>query len=390
MHPLRRGLPLIALLTLIGAPPASAQTSNPTTDSPLVPADFQIRVSKLADKEFVFITSDVERDRFFNRARCECKTPIRIRADMTASGTAKRSLITKGTVEIRVGNSDCVTADPTNFRNAKCLSLGTARLTDLAAKGKDADTDVSALFNAPNVTNGASCAVQFPQTVWLMVDTNEDMIPDMAFSDTNAPKLAVYLDGQGPPAPVDVKVSSGNEALSVSWTRNGLVEDQGGFVVFCSRAGLPVFKNSFYSDNEYSNQKTLCPNGIGQAATALDAIAQTTTSGTPIDAQAEFRDLDPRFVCSDLLTTGNSVRIRGLQNQIPYLVGVAAVDTRGNASPIEMAIVQSPIPTRDFYRAYQDAGGEASGCAFGHRGRAGAGALAVLILALGLAARRRR
>jgi hypothetical protein len=112
-----------------------------------------------------------------------------------------------------------------------------------------------------------------------------------------------------------------------------------------------------------------------------------------VGAPEEFRALDSRFLCSELLTSSNEWRIKILQNGIPYVVGVASVDTHGNASPIETALVQSPIATRDFFRGYREAGGEAEGgyCRYGEGGRAGGWAtLALAGLAVTLAARRRR
>jgi MYXO-CTERM domain-containing protein len=39
------------------------------------------------------------------------------------------------------------------------------------------------------------------------------------------------------------------------------------------------------------------------------------------------------------------VRLGTLQNGIPYTVGVAAVDNRGNPSPIQSGFVQAPVAT---------------------------------------------
>jgi hypothetical protein len=70
---------------------------------------------------------------------------------------------------------------------------------------------------------------------------------------------------------------------------------------------------------------------------------------------------------------------------------VAAVDNSGNPSAITSAVLQTPIPTRDFYRGYREAGGQAEGgfCAYG-RGHPGAAGGAVVGVALALAARRKR
>jgi hypothetical protein len=193
-------------------------------------------------------------------------------------------------------------------------------------------------------------------------------------------------------------VQPGGEALELSWDQLTGIPDfsGGGYLVFCARGGeLPVFSPSFYN-----NQYTSCPTG-GAAATVggPDAgleqapIESAEPNGTRVVPPPVFTTLDPAYQCSELLTSQTSVRIRGLQNGIPYVVGVAAVDKVGNASPITDAYLQFPIATADFYRGYRAAGGSADGgyCAVAPRARMG---LPLLVLAAALAlswrARRRR
>ena len=119
--------------------------------------------------------------------------------------------------------------------------------------------------------------------------------------------------------------------------------------------------------------------------------ADPNTTATELVAPPAFEDLNPNYLCSGLLpTTQDSIRIGGLQNGVPYQVGVASVDTHGNASPIQSAFVQRPVPTVDFYQAYRQAGGQSPGgyCSLGGRGvrlgaisfLAGSGFLALLII----------
>jgi hypothetical protein len=388
----RRLLPIVAVATLAG--PALAQTTPPNPTNPngaFAPADLQIRFSKpLGNNEFAFVTSEIEQKRYFNQARCKCNDPIRISVDVLPASSARvRAAVTNGTYKIRVGNVDCVTANSANFMAAKCTDLASGMLADLVAKGTTVDTTVGDLFRAPNVTNGESCAVQFTQYVWLMVDQNPiDGLPDAAFADMAAPNLLTYLDGQAPPPPTDIKVSPGNEALSLTWMRGGLVDDQNGYVVFCSRADQQVFKPSFYTTDQFATAKTACVHNTTTTKSALTAVTQAAAiAPTVITAPDPFQQLDPNFVCSPLITTATEFRIKGLQNEIPYVVGVVAVDAAGNASAIETAVVQAPVTTIGFYDAYKAAGGQASGCSYGGRGASG---VALLVLALALGWRRRR
>jgi hypothetical protein len=207
---------------------------------------------------------------------------------------------------------------------------------------------------------------------------------------TNAPSLPIDYDGEPPALPTNIKVTPGNEALTVNWTRPTVSSDIAGALVFCSRADMPVFPtpNAFYNPKDYFSQQIVCPKKITQPGVSAIASAQTDGTGTPLYQPGAFGALDPAYLCSNLLTTSTEWRIKILQNGIRYVVGVASVDTHGNASPIDTAYVQAPVLTKDFYRGYTEAGGEASGCAYG--ARSGAGGLALALAALALVRARRR
>jgi hypothetical protein len=368
---------LVALITLAFLPRAEAQTT-PTTPTGVAFAkeDFQIRLERKDDKgNFIFPTA-IEAQYFFNKARCECDESVALRVDMTASGVAKQRMLNlDGTVLLYSGGSNCVEASsadrPPNMNG--CTLLATLpTLNELAKTYHQVETTVGKLFASGMPPANKGCAARFTQSVWLWVDSDSGGNPDMGVSGTNAPGLPIDYDGEAPAPPMNVKAVAGNEALNVSWTRATVASDQNGSLVFCSRAGLPVFNPSYFSQNEYQSQKTVCPK---------------KTIAAPANEPDSFERLDPKFLCSDLLTTSSEWRLKGLQNGILYQVGVAAVDLHGNASPIETVLVQAPVPTVDFFDAYRAAGGQASGCSFG--GRTPAGGAALLLLALALIRRRR-
>jgi hypothetical protein len=165
-------------------------------------------------------------------------------------------------------------------------------------------------------------------------------------------------------------------------------------VVFCSRGGdHAVFEpGAFTPDITTAAGLTAAgqcnPTATTPLITGATFASAEDANGEPGIAPAALHDLRPDFACSELITTKTSARISTLQNGIPYLVGVAGVDKAGNASPIELAVLQRPIPTRDFYRGYRMAGGEAEGgfCALRGRGqRAGVRASDLLVIGLPLA-----
>jgi hypothetical protein len=370
MHASHRSLALLAALVLSAAArPAQAQT----TGTGLVKTDFELKLEKKVGDKWV-LPSDLEASLFFNKARCECDTPVAIRVAVTSTALMKQRP-TQGNVKLIAGPAGCVAQDLANRPkdNVGCTKIADlSQLPDLFKGPQEVETTVGKLFAAGLPPSGQGCAATFSQSVWLWVDADRDGSPDMGIAGSDAPTLPIAIDGEAPAAPTDITVTAGNEALTAHWSRNTVMNDSNGFLVFCSRGGLPVFKSSYFSGNEYQSQRTECSDKV-----LAPGAAESTA----------FGGLDPAFLCSDLLTTASEWRIKGLQNGIPYEVGVAAVDTHGNASPIETALVQSPVPTVDFFDAYRAAGGQASGCAYG--GKAPAGEAALLLL-LGLAWRRRR
>lgn len=88
----------------------------------------------------------------------------------------------------------------------------------------------------------------------------------------------------------------------------------------------------------------------------MAAVAAATNAGAP------FSNLDPKYLCSGLIPAAStSHRITGLQNGIPYGIGVAAVDRYGNIGAIASVVYGTPLPTVDFYMEYKNLGGSARG-----------------------------
>lgn len=346
---------------------------------------------------------------FFNRARCDCQTPIRVVASLSATGIAKRAAITQGSLRMYVG-PDCLDTVNTTARDARCELLGSeTALTSFASSGLPVETSVDH-FVTPKT--GAGCDPKLTvQTVWLFVDFEPDMTPDLIGS--AAPTLAVNVDTQPPAAPSVKDVKGGNEALIVEWSASATVMDMAGYTIFCARGeDIPVFKSGTF-ERAYMSKATLCPTGAvgapGEQAlgTASGGAADGGTDAATGDVAPSFpafgklKDLDPAYLCAGLLSaTTTSRRISVLQNGIPYLVGVAAIDKSGNASPLSAVYLQSPVPSRDFYKGYcrerRGTGAAAdcpSGCATGGLGAGQAGTLAsaaILAAAIGAPRRRRR
>jgi hypothetical protein len=139
----------------------------------------------------------------------------------------------------------------------------------------------------------------------------------------------IQLDGQVPTPPTNVRVSPGDGALDVSWDASS-------------------------GANRYE-------------------IVATPRDGGPAETSAE--------------TTDTSRRISRLRNGVTYDVAVVALSLGGNPSaPSDPAVEGTPVEIDNFWRRYQEAGGqEEGGCS-----TAGGGGLALVGWAALVARRRGR
>lgn len=77
--------------------------------------------------------------------------------------------------------------------------------------------------------------------------------------------------------------------------------------------------------------------------------------------------LDPKYICSGQLSaTATSTRITGINNYQLYHFVVLSVDQFGNATPSPI-VDGTPQPTEDLWRRYRDSGGGPGGCVVGAR-----------------------
>jgi hypothetical protein len=254
-------------------------------------------------------------------------------------------------------------------------------VTTVATTSLDGGTGVITNGTVPNPdctspTNG------FSQTIWAIFDYGADGTFDYSAT------TAVNVDLQPPPAPTNVSVLGGNEAVTVKWTPvdYSLNMDLQGYQIFCQRGGgLQVFANNTFGSAVHSCVKD--------------------------GSDAGVTDLNPLFACSPLLNrTVDSFRVKILQNGIPYGAAVVAIDNSGNAIAPVLAgqNFADPQRTLSFYDVYRDGNitnggapgttatpGQATGglCSVAGHGRTALGASTVAFLALAAAlarVRRRR
>jgi hypothetical protein len=402
---------LLGLSAALWASPGLAQTTSTsittstTTSNALTTSDFTITLQEKSGDTWVNLTT-TEAATYLNQARCQCATPVRVLVQLAsdASRTKLASLVTPGGNAALYVGYDCATViTTTGTAQPACATsqLGSTLtdLSSLSATGSWAvTTTVAQLFAAKG------CQQTLSTTIWFWIDTQGVSAPDSGVGGSAAPTLGLALDGTPPVAPSGITVEGGDKALMVSWAAQATTSDLAGYLVFCMRGnGLPVFNPSYFNyssdyntgNPQYLSSQILCPPGTPTTATPLTSVAGKTTA-EEVGAPSFFQNLDPNYLCSGLLPpTQTNLRLEVLQNGIPYTVGVAAVDNKGNASSIVSGFVQKPVPTINFYQAYRDAGGRSPGgyCALAGRD-AQLGAISLLagvgLLALIIFRRRRR
>ena len=424
---MRTAIWTLCTLLLLAPVAARAQPTGTTTTATdslgLTKADFAdlafMRKEKQDDGSFKWVfMNKTTFDTFFNRKRCECDEEVQVR--VTLLPASRKKIATKtGKVNLRAGDNTCVCQTAmcpavstcpeefTKYQDLSGLANGnldfTFKVRDLFASGRTATTDTAAM-----------CDRDDNQNLWLWIDG-----PDSdSSSDITDDSVQIKLDGVPPPSPTGLSVVGGEEALQVSWNEIAHLPDMQGYQVLCSRGGNAApFANPPSARYETSSSCTVTSStgdsgadggtsdaGTTSATGALVTAAGETTQesfalvmpgqrGAPPPALAK---LDPHFVCSDLLTGTTQTRLYQLENGVPYVVGVVAIDLRGNPSKLTEVVLQTPVQTRDFYSGYRKDGGAAEGgyCALvPHSGDLRAARTTWALLGLGLlvlGVRRRR
>jgi hypothetical protein len=317
--------------------------------------DFFTAIQQQTDPPVSLTTFDLSR--FFNKANCDCSTPVNVFIALLASGIAKRATagITTGTVSIVLGAGCSSVFGLQNGQNdGSCLQIASEPvLTFLNQASYTVPTDARTLSTFFNVTGGvfdggtgtgtgtgtaAACTApigqQFTQTVNFNFDFGSGGI------DLSVP-FSLLIDLVPPPAPTGVRIQGGDEALVLNWQSvdQAIVPDLLGYQILCSRA------DKYQVFNELPNDAG------GTSSGPFGAAFQTcpaTRTGTGVEG------LDPSFVCSGLLSAqATSDRVEILQNGITYAAAVVSIDNSGNASP-PLVNFGTPIKTLSFYDVYRD------------------------------------
>ena len=306
--------------------------------------------------------SSVDQSYFFNRARCQCgQDPageFRIVVQLGAGVSQKisnslsanslggqgvgRFLAAANAVDCLAGPS--VSVDPLIYARS-CTNLldpynypgNSFTMAEVANRNgyTSAPIPVAWLFGAmsgcgynKSCNSTSDCGTVLTTTsIQFWAQTNDGSAPDF----DPGPPASMNLVGHVQLAPILGAVEGGNEALAVSWTwplgeNMAAHQELLGVQLFCQRGtDTQVFALGLYGA-AYMSATMVCP-----------TLTTTPTTGVP------FFNFDPRYLCSGLIpSTTTSYRIKGLQNGIPYGVGVAAVDQYGNLGALADVVYGTP------------------------------------------------
>ena len=228
----------------------------------------------------------------------------------------------------------------------------------------------------------------------------------------------IVVDMMGPPAVSKVVASPGDRRLRLEWTATG-DQDARGYVFYCQPSELAPFDAGSTAPATCVDAATSTPADANTGPTvdgginpdggdasldgAIEAASTQTDAGMSTGADANCTravqtcpapKVSPETECGRILQKTNAgFTDRSLTNLTSYAISVAAVDAFGNVgSPSSIAECISPEAVNDFWKLYNDDGGQGAGfCALEAVGLpVGSNAAFVAIAIASLAAARRR
>jgi hypothetical protein len=194
---------------------------------------------------------------------------------------------------------------------------------------------------------------------WGIADTMGTGTPDFFISTT------IHADSLPPPMPTEFSGEGAESAIEISWHMpSGDVSDIVYWQALCADAsGNPG--SSHPPAAQYVTPRNLC--GADQDVTL--AAACTATDSTAPDGGCSsialpqgLAQLDPKFLCGQAAqATALSIRLEGLQNNMPYTVVLLAVDKAGNASGVYFQNTFTPKPVVNFWQDIHNRGSDVDG-----------------------------
>jgi hypothetical protein len=352
-------------------------------------------------------------NKYFNTARCSCKSGLRIVIKPSvytalASGYL-RVVVGKGTACLDP-SSKAIKTDCAQLYSEKIQTLNTQKL------------EISVYTDANSLMRGACSDEEDTYTFFVYTDDNADNQWD------EQAKLSYTVDTKPPGSPKGSGVKAGENLVEVSFAGPGETSstssDAGtstvtdpnikGYQVLCEKLdGTPGLANP--PSPEYETAGNLCgsastqdggvkveagatkeagvagyglkPRAAGDAGSDATADAGVVEAGAreagareagakdagPSDARVEasakdsgtsstgLAGLDKAYVCSAREQSAGSVRVSGLENGVAYRFHVISIDLLGNPSAPVLVGTATPELAEDLWERYKRSGGKSEG-----------------------------
>lgn len=319
--------------------------------------------------EFQVPTTPNDRLYYFNRAHCTCSKAKRgketeFKYVLTLTGGVP---VTRP-AEFWVGTSCDVEANRIGT-SATCRNLPG---TSIAEIGKIAETETAVTVSIYDVIAGANTSAttcpadETDKLLWLLADLDADAKLGYSLSkNVGQPpgETAPGIDTNPPPPPENLTASSSEGAILLSWaTPTSRAQDLAYYQALCAKPdGSPV--RTTPPGARYVTTAKLCgladePAYINRSTDTTVGDGETAIASLP----SGLATLDPAYICGESSTgSATSLRVDGLENEVPYTVMVVATDLHGNFAAVYAASTVTPHPVTDFWEDLHDHGSQAEG-----------------------------
>ena len=286
-------------------------------------------------------------------------------------------------IEIWTG-TEC---DQDLVRDQKCHHVTQSDIGDVASlqsTGGLQQVDIPLFDLMEPATPRTGCeSIVLQATVWAITSSMQNGTRDYFLT------KQYDVDMQPPPLPTSFKAAGAENAIQLSWTPStGNVADVAYYQALCANdAGQPALTNPpakrymtprllcgaqqdvllTPSDVTESSSRTAPPQAVDAAVDAPvdappDAADDAGTGSGSITLPMGLSQLDPSFICGESATaTSTSMRIQGLQNDVPYTVVFVAIDKYGNAAGTYFTSKLTPHAVTDFWEDLHDQGSHVQG-----------------------------
>lgn len=342
---------------------------------------------------------------FFSKANCECRKSVRIRLRITIDRQNTNKFF------VVAGSGTCIDTNQ-NAISESCKPILKEGRIDQQAQDIEITTGTDGV-TVYDLMQG-NCTADQQLNIYVFTG-QENAI-------TQAGTLAFTADGTAPTAPIkDGEPEPGEELVKLTFKTGSTTETNVRYQILCEEAntGQPGLANPTSPGYSYcatpqngsdagidsgSEADAGVPDqgvpdqgppdgGVADGAVndgAADAGAPDTgTTSQDSGSSGSITSLDPRFVCSQTLTSAGGTEVGGLKNGVNYRFYVVAFDLHGNASSPVLLGEATPLLSEDLWERYKRSGGPATGgyCAVAEDGAAPPWLL-IGLLALGLLWRR--